>query len=65
MSKNNICQQCHAMLLHPAEYHPYEYCIIAKAFPSDWRKRIKFIIDKGNKFQTHVRNGSKLTDQNE
>ena len=57
---NRICSECHAYLLHVAEYHPYEYCMIAKIFPNDWKERIKRIIDNGDKFETHVGTGFKL-----
>lgn len=29
MPKNNICQEC-GMIVHPAEFHPFEFCVLVK-----------------------------------
>lgn len=48
--KMSICQECKAILKSPNEFHPYEYCLLAKAEPEHWRRAVKYIIDNGNKY---------------
>ena len=42
MNRKEICQECKA-IVKTGEYHPYEYCLIAKAYPSKWRDIIDAI----------------------
>ena len=58
--KNMICQECKAILLSPDEFHPYEYCLLAKAEPQNWRKFIGYIINNADKFERSIVSGNKL-----
>jgi len=50
----DICQECKAMLKFPNEYHPYEYCLMAKIAPSTWRIHLRKIIENGDKFEKEI-----------
>ena len=39
---NMCCQECKAVV-KVNEFHSYEYCLIAKAYPNEWRDIIKRI----------------------
>ena len=41
--KKEICQDCKA-IVKSGEYHPFEYCLIAKAYPNRWREIIDEIV---------------------
>lgn len=54
--KISICTECKAVILFDgAEYHPQEYCDIAKAFPNDWRKKIGMLVGNAEKFEKDIK----------
>ncbi len=52
--KMSICQECKAVLKFSDEFHPYEYCLLAKAEPQHWRRAVKYIIENGDKFEKSI-----------
>jgi len=52
--KIDICQECKAVLKYSNEYHPHEYCLMAKADPLRWRERLVTIIVNGDRYGTRL-----------
>ena len=49
-----ICPECKAVLKYRNEYHPYEYCLMAKIDPIRWRENIRKIIMNAEKFEEGI-----------
>jgi hypothetical protein len=42
-TRERTCHQCGMLLDHPAEFHPYVFCVLKKAGRDPWREVIDLV----------------------